>query len=73
MRYLRMDPGAEPIFLDTPREECERRAIAAGREYLLPVIARLAPRFERLKANWPAIKAELLEQVEHRLISEVAV
>lgn len=73
MRYLRLDPNASPIFLDTPREECERRAVAAGRPYLLPVIERLWPRFEKLRANWPTIRKELLEQVEHRLSTEVTV
>jgi predicted kinase len=73
MRYLRLDPNASPIFLDTPREECERRAVEAGRPYLLPVIERLWPRFEKLRANWPAIRQELLEQVEHRLSTEVTV
>jgi len=67
MRYLRLDTNAEPIFMDTPTEECRRRAIANNRPYLLPVIERLAPRFEKLRHNWPQIRAELLEQVEHRL------
>ncbi len=73
MRYLRLDPNASPIFLDTPREECERRAVEAGRPYLLPVIERLWPRFEKLRASWPSVRKELLEQVEHRLSTEVTV
>lgn len=73
MRYLRLDPNATPIFMDTPRAECERRALAAGRDYLLPVIDRLWPRFEKLRAHWPETRQELLAQVEHRLSTEVTV
>ena len=67
MRYLRMDASVELIFVDTPAEECKRRAVANGRPHLLPVIDRLAPRLAELRHNWPRLREDLVAQIEHRL------
>lgn len=67
MRYLRLDINATPIFIKTPPEECKKRAILAGREYLLPVIDRLTPQFNRMFHNWQTIIPVLKAKVEHRL------
>lgn len=69
MRYLRLDPACELIFIDTPADECKRRAIANNKPELIRVIDRLAPRLANLKTNWCSIRAELLPQVEHLLVS----
>jgi predicted kinase len=69
-RYLRLDKSVELIFVDTPAEECKRRALAANRPRLLRVIDRLAPRLERLKADWPAMRDELLKDVEHLVLED---
>jgi predicted kinase len=70
MRYLRLDPKVELIFVDAPAEECKRRALANNRPRLLPVIDRLAPRLERLRAGWPAMREELLKDVEHLVLED---
>lgn len=65
MRYLRLDPKVELIFVRTPTLECKRRATANGKAFLHRVIDRLEPRLRDLEANWPQLRAELLSQVEH--------
>ena len=38
----------EPIFIDTPKDECVRRALAAGDADIVPIIERMAAAFEPL-------------------------
>lgn len=72
LRYLRLDPQMKLIFVDTPPDECKRRAIANGRDYLVPVIDRLAARLENLRLGWDAgIREDLLSQIEHRMSEDV--
>lgn len=67
MRYLRLDPDAEMIFIDTPAEECKRRALENERPYLVRVIDRLAPRLDKFRQGWESLRQELLVQIEHRI------
>jgi predicted kinase len=53
-RYLKIDPDALPVWVDTPEEECVRRAREAGKEYLVKPIGRMAEQLAQLKAGWPA-------------------
>jgi predicted kinase len=70
MRYLRLDPDVDLVFVDTPADECKRRALANGRPYLVKVIDRLAPRLDNLRENWGTIRTDLLSQVEHLVLRD---
>lgn len=48
-RLLEIDPNATPIFIDTPIEECKKRAIETGQPDLLPVIDRIYGNLQRIK------------------------
>jgi predicted kinase len=72
-RYLRLDHNFELLIIDTSAEECKRRALANNRPYLIPVIDRLSPRLEFLKMEWHTLRQELLEQIEHRLSTDVVI
>lgn len=73
MRYLRLDPNAKPLFMEATPEICKERARKNGRDYLVRVIARLAPRLVSLQNDWATIRADLLSQIEHRMSEDIAV
>lgn len=69
LRYLRIDPWATPIFIDTPAEVCVERARQAGKEYLVGPIQRMAAQLTTLRQNWDEtierLKAYLRERAQH--------
>ncbi|MGB7281575.1 MAG: ATP-binding protein [Candidatus Acidiferrum sp.] len=46
--------GAKFVVVDTPKEECIRRAKATNDDYILPVIERMAARYEPIE-DWEDI------------------
>jgi predicted kinase len=52
-RYLKIDPDAEAIWVDTPEEECVRRATITNKPYLIPPIKRMAEQMKLLRLYWP--------------------
>jgi predicted kinase len=48
-RILSIDINAQHIVIDTPKEECQRRAILTGQVDLVPVIERVSVQFEKLR------------------------
>lgn len=40
--WKKLDPKAVEIRLNTSADECKRRAVASGQDYLIPVIDRMA-------------------------------
>ncbi len=73
LRYLKIDGEAIPVFIDTPAEECVRRAIKNGREYLVGPIERMDEQLRTLRANWDETVAKLRGYVEMRKGLDVAV
>lgn len=73
LRMLRIDIEAEPIFISTPVEVCKRRAIDAGKEYLLGPIDRMAAQLEKLKADWPETLERLKIYVRLRQSQDVTI
>ena len=51
LRYMRLDPDFELIFIDTPLEICLQRACSSGKMFLIPVIERLHPQFLWMRDN----------------------
>lgn len=49
MRYLAIDPYATPILVDTPEQECIRRALINKQHYLVSVIEWQAKNLAKLK------------------------
>jgi len=49
MRYLAIDPYATPILVDTPEQECIRRALINKQPYLVSVIEWQAKNLAKLK------------------------
>ena len=72
-RYLRIDPEATPIWIDTPVEVCKQRALASGRDYLIRPIERMAAQLAHPKANYKEIRAKLLAYLTERKISDVPI
>ncbi len=66
MRYYRIDLEAEPVFINTPADECRKRAIDSHKTYLIPVIDRLQKQHEYLVKNWTEISFRCKEQVAYR-------
>lgn len=66
LRYLRIDPGATPVFLFACERECVDRARATGKDYLVGPIRRMAAQLRQLLAGWDATHARLLGQVAAR-------
>lgn len=66
MRYLRADIDATPIWMDTPVEECVRRAMATGKEYLVGPIHRIARQMEELRKGWPDNFMQMKARVRYR-------
>lgn len=64
LRYLLIDINAQPILIDTPEEECVRRALASGKNYLVEPIRQMARQKEELLKDWPAA----LERVRRRIL-----
>jgi adenylylsulfate kinase-like enzyme len=73
LRYYRLDIDARPVFVDTPADECNRRAAANGRPYLLGPIDRMAAQLNHLKANWTDITTRLKAYVAGRQTQDIAV
>lgn len=48
-RLLEIDSNARPILIDTPVEECKRRAIETGQPDLIPVIDRINENISEIK------------------------
>ncbi len=48
-RILEIDRDASYVLIDTPKEECQRRAIATGQADLVPVIERMSMQLEEIK------------------------
>lgn len=71
-RYLRIDPEATPVWVNTPVDVCKQRAIETNRSYLIPPIERLAAQFEKLKAEWPHNFLRWQAEVEQRRGLDVA-
>ena len=65
IRYYRLDINALPIFIDTSREECIRRAIANKRDYLVGPINRIANQLERIRPKWDETIKSIKEYVEN--------
>lgn len=63
IRYLRIDPEATPIFIETSEEECIARAIKTGKPYLVGPIERMAKQLKELRANWD----ETVDHLKHYL------
>lgn len=64
IRYYRLDINATPIFIDTSREECIRRAIANKREYLVGPINRIANQLDKIRPKWDETIKSIKEYVE---------
>ncbi len=73
LRYLRIDIDAVAIFIDVPAEECKARARAAGRDYLLGPIDRMAAQLARLRDSWHETLARLKSYVRTRAGHDVPV
>lgn len=73
LRYLRIDPDATPVFIDTPEEECLRRAFEEDREYLAGPIRRMAGQLRKLREDWDATVARLRRYVLMREVHDVPV
>lgn len=73
LRYLRIDINAEPILIDTPVEECIRRAHASGKSYLEGPIRRMAAQLEVLKSDWEGTLERLREYLRGRQAQDVTV
>lgn len=69
-RYLRIDPDAQPVWIDTPEEVCKERAIRTKKEYLLGPIERMAAQRKHLKDNWDEIFSRVREKVMMRLVHD---
>lgn len=65
-RYLKVDLDASPIFIDTPVEECKRRALEAGRDYLVPHIERMHTPLTMMRHNWHEAFGRLREETCQR-------
>lgn len=66
LRYLLIDIDAQPVIIDTPAEECERRALASGKQYLVPVIRQMAKQKDELLKDWPATLERVRSRVRER-------
>lgn len=73
LRYLKLDPNATPVFINTPKEVCIERAKASGKDYLIGPIERMAAQLKELRADWDNIVRKLLSYVEMRKGLDVAV
>lgn len=73
MRYLRIDMDATPVWIDTPVEECKRRAVETGKPYLVGPIDRLHKQMTHLKENWDTIWNRCRNQVLYRKTQDIAV
>lgn len=66
-RLLQIDIDARPFLIDTPKEECLRRAVETEQGDLLPVIERVHAQLEALKEYGIERKiAEIREKVRQR-------
>lgn len=72
LRYYLMDFNAQAIIIDTPAEECVRRAKESGRDYLVPCIEQMQKQKDELLKDWPMavdrVKSRILERYPNDII-----
>jgi hypothetical protein len=71
LRYLRLDPNAEPVFIDTPEEACVERALASNKPFLVGPIRRMAFQLESLRGDWDAVVGRLKHYLESRKAQDI--
>lgn len=71
LRYYLMDFDAEAIIVDTPAEECIRRAKENGREYLVPCIEQMAKQKDDLLKDWPLAVERVRQRILERYPNDI--
>jgi hypothetical protein len=71
LRYLRLDPNAEPVFVDTPEEECVERALASNKPFLVGPIRRMAAQLQHLRTDWDATVKRLKSYLDSRKAQDI--
>jgi predicted kinase len=71
LRYLRLDPNATPVFIDTPEEVCVERALASNKPFLVGPIRRMASQLSGLRDNWDQTVARLKAYLDHRKAQDI--
>ncbi len=66
LRYLRIDPDAVPVFIDTSMAECMRRAVRDGRAFLEGPIRRMNDQLASLLMDWDVTLKRVREHAVFR-------
>lgn len=73
LRYLKIDPEAVPVWINTPTDVCIQRALVGNKPYLVEPIKRMASQLEKLKAEYPHNFLRMKEYVAMRQKQDVSV
>lgn len=73
-RYYLIDFDAQPIIIDTPEEECIRRAIEGGKPHLVEPIRMMAEQMKEQLKDWPAaierVKAAIARRYPNAIVRQ---